>query len=74
MNSLPNPSDSPACALTWFEAWVATLPPNQVRTVTAADGSTRFSIELRDGAKVDALRDAMRIYHTPDLHFDLIPA
>lgn len=41
----------------WFDAWVATLPPGQVRQVGG-----HLSIELRPGAVADALRDAMRLY------------
>lgn len=70
---LPAPADLPAlaeapaqgnveaCATTsgrrWFDAWVATLPPERIRQVGG-----HLSIELRPGAVADALRDAMRLH------------
>ena len=60
MSPTNQPDKHPRPPSPWFDAFVATLPPARVRTVTTSDGSTHLSIEMREGAVADALRDAMR--------------
>jgi hypothetical protein len=67
MSQTNQPDKHPSPPATWFDAFVATLPPERVRTVTKPDGSTHLSIEMREGAIVDALRDAMRHASLSDL-------